>query len=127
MVVRLIERMRQRGLHADVGTLFTVPTLAELAMEIGGESREAAVPAAAIPHGCRAIAPEMLPLVSLTQAEVDRIVAGVDGGAANVQDVYPLAPLQEGIFFHHLLESGGDPYLESFVYDFDTSIRTGLA
>ena len=44
LAVRLIERMRRRGLFADVQALLTAPTLAELAATVSDEPIEVAVP-----------------------------------------------------------------------------------
>ncbi|WP_341720547.1 amino acid adenylation domain-containing protein [Micromonospora sp. FIMYZ51] len=71
-----------------------------------------------IPAGTTRITPDLLPLVTLTEQEIATIVAAVPGGAANVQDVYPLAPLQEGMYFHHLKESAHDPYVSSGLFSF---------
>ena len=111
LAVTVIERMREAGLALDVRALFASPTLKGLAEAAGGESRAIAVPENLIPAGCTAITPAMLPLVSLSQSDIEKIAAGVPGGTANIQDIYPLAPLQEGILFHHRLTQEGDVYL----------------
>ncbi|MCE0464975.1 non-ribosomal peptide synthetase, partial [Pseudomonas uvaldensis] len=122
LAVKLIERMRNAGLSADVRVLFSQPTLAALAAAVGGGS-EIVVPANRIPDGCTRITPDMLPLADLDQDAIDRIVTTVPGGVANVQDIYPLAPLQEGIVYHHLAAEQGDPYLQYMMFAFDSSTR----
>ena len=57
------------------------------------------------------LTPDMLPLIELSQSDIERILAQVPGGLANIQDLYALSPLQDGILFHHLLATRGDPYL----------------
>ncbi|WP_416768984.1 amino acid adenylation domain-containing protein [Pseudomonas sp. RHF3.3-3] len=122
LAVKLIERMRQIDLSADVRVLFGQPTLSALAAAVGGQ-REIEVPANVIPEGCQRITPDMLPLVGLSQDDIDRIVASVPGGVANVQDIYALAPLQEGILYHHLAATQGDPYLQYSLFSFDSLER----
>ncbi|TRL35819.1 amino acid adenylation domain-containing protein [Methylosinus sporium] len=119
LAMTLVERMRQQGLKTDARQLFADPTPAKLAAAVGSNA-EVAVPPNLIPAGCDAIVPEMLTLTKLNQADIDRIVGAVPGGASNVQDIYPLAPLQEGILFHHLMATKGDPYLANALLAFDT-------
>ncbi len=69
------------------------------------------------------LAPARLPLIRLTAEEVRRIAGCVTGGADNLQDIYPLAPLQQGILFHHLMAREGDPYLLFTQLSFDSRAR----
>ncbi|WP_416359102.1 amino acid adenylation domain-containing protein [Burkholderia pseudomallei] len=123
LAISLGDMMRERGLHADVRTLFNAETLAALAAQSGTDSIDVDVPPNLIPVGAARITPDMLPLVALTQPQIDAIAQQVDGGATNVQDIYPLAPLQEGMLFHHLLHTQGDLYLEPHLLAFRTRER----
>ncbi|WP_207284215.1 non-ribosomal peptide synthetase, partial [Pseudomonas sp. FW300-N2F2] len=122
LAVTLIERMRQAGLSTDVRILFGQPTLAALAATVGG-SKDIVVPVNRIALDCTRITPDLLTLTSLDQDAIDRIVSTVLGGARNVQDIYPLAPLQEGILYHHLAAEQGDPYVLQTQFAFDNRER----
>ncbi|MBU9196279.1 amino acid adenylation domain-containing protein [Burkholderia gladioli] len=112
LAVQLIERLRQIGLTLAIRDLFEQPALAALSATLG-QSREVVVPENRIGPDTRAITPDLLPLTDLSQTDIDRIVAQVPGGIANIQDIYALSPLQDGILFHHVLSTHGDPYLLS--------------
>ncbi|WP_143151505.1 non-ribosomal peptide synthetase, partial [Rhizobium tibeticum] len=101
LAVQLMERLRRLSLGVEVRTLFARPVLCDLAASLGSH-QEVAVPANLIREQSTAITPQMLPLIELVQPEIDRILATVPGGVGNIQDIYGLSPLQDGILFHHL-------------------------
>ncbi|MEQ1496943.1 MAG: amino acid adenylation domain-containing protein, partial [Novosphingobium sp.] len=121
IVITLIERLQKQGLSVDVQIVFAAPVLAEMAETISqSDDTLFIVPTNKIPSYCTAITPDMLPLVSLSQNEINSIVVNVAEGATNIQDIYPLAPLQQGILFHHLLEVKSDAYLKRSILSFDS-------
>ncbi|MGA8864068.1 MAG: amino acid adenylation domain-containing protein, partial [Gallionella sp.] len=120
LIMSVIQRMRQAGLHADVSSFFLEPTIAAVAAAAAEESPEIDMPPNLIPPGCNEITPDMLSLVQLSTKEIDRVAATVPGGAANIQDIYPLTPLQEGMLFHYRMADEGDPYLVTTVFGADS-------
>jgi amino acid adenylation domain-containing protein len=126
LIVQMMERLRRVGLTTNVRSIYESANLADLAAVLREQQQgsEPEVPANLIPAHCERITPQMLPLIELQPQHIERIVQAVPGGARNVQDIYPLAPLQEGMLFHHLLnEQGGDTYARSLLLELESRER----
>ncbi|KAF8945828.1 hypothetical protein BGZ46_005953, partial [Entomortierella lignicola] len=107
----MTERLRRCGLELSVRSLFDNPTLSAQAQSLRDLTDTDRVPENMITPSSTEITPGMLPLIDLTQDDINNIVSQVDGGVANIQDIYALSPLQDGILFHHIMATNGDPYL----------------
>ncbi|WP_286547721.1 non-ribosomal peptide synthetase [Variovorax sp. J22G73] len=125
LALRLLERVRTRGWKVQVRTLFQHSQLAAFAQALMQEQGrvEVVVPPNRIPVDCEAIEPGMLTLIELDAAQIARIESAVPSGALNIQDIYPLAPLQEGMLFHHQLQTQGDAYVTPLALSFDSEER----
>ncbi|KAF9344823.1 hypothetical protein BGX26_003855, partial [Mortierella sp. AD094] len=119
LAVQMIERLRRIGMEISVRTLFDTPTLSVLAQSLSKNHVTTEAPKNLITHDTSYITPELLPLIDLTQDDIDLIVSQVEGGVSNIQDIYALSPLQDGILFHHIMATKGDPYLLAINMSFD--------
>jgi amino acid adenylation domain-containing protein len=126
MIVKMIENLRRIGYAADVRQVFDNPRLSDLAAVLTPiESNKPEIPSAAIPLCCEAITPQMIPFIELTSEQIEAIVKETQGGAGNVQDIYPLAPMQEGILSHRLMNpEGSDVYVRTLLFSLSSRQKT---
>src|SRR5688572_16432570 len=48
--------------------------------------------------------------------QVSRLAETLPGGLANIQDIYPLSALQQGMLFHHVENENYDTYVLSVLF-----------
>jgi len=118
------------GISIPIRWIFEAPTPIELAERIrsSGQYTEPlpSIPVNSLLPGTSRITPDLLPLIHLSQAEIDHILKTVEGGAGNIQDIYPLTPLQEGMYFHSRLQKDGDSYMSRHLFAVDSLARADI-
>ena len=97
--IQVVARARREGLLITPQQLFENQTIAGLAA-VAGSVEEAGVAEGPVEGD--------FPLAGLGQAALDRVV----GNDPGVEDLYPLAPMQQGMLFHSLYTAGADLYVE---------------
>ncbi|KAF9342334.1 hypothetical protein BGX26_007768, partial [Mortierella sp. AD094] len=120
LAVQMIERLRRVELKLSIRALFDTPTLSALSQSLNKYHVETTAPVNRITPDTVMITPDLLPLIDLTQDDINAIVKQVNGGVTNIQDIYAPSPLQDGILFHHIMATKGDPYLLIICMSFDS-------
>ncbi|WP_234974719.1 condensation domain-containing protein, partial [Tenacibaculum agarivorans] len=128
LVVQLISRLQKINLNIGVKDIFSNATIASMSEKIGLSEEMYQVPANGITVGTDRIVPAMVPLLDFGQEDLDSIVASIPSGVGNIQDIYPLSPLQEGMYFHYLMsgKDQGDPYVLPNLLSFSDKDKRSL-
>lgn len=70
--------------------------------------------------------PNSLAVRSADLRQIQRLAEATPNGIDNVQDVYPLSPLQHGILFHHIENEGRDTYVLSVLFSAESRSQVNL-
>ena len=60
-------------------------------------------------NGAFGLTPSDIPLARLAQADLDRLATTLD--LRDIEDIYPLSPMQQGMLFHALRDGANDAYV----------------
>ncbi|TSD82791.1 amino acid adenylation domain-containing protein, partial [Mycobacterium sp. KBS0706] len=119
--LQVIARARRQGLVLTPRDMFqnqTVRVLAAVARPV--PTTPAADPAVA-PERAERLTPSDLPLVGLSQAQIDALPVP----AAEIADAYPLSPMQQGLLFHALHAPETGLYVNQVLATFDGPLDAG--
>src|SRR5262249_41992331 len=112
--IQLAGRSRKRGLNFSVRDVFVHQTVEALAAAV-----QPLVEQATSGPGRETDKPQKLPLISLTQSEIKIL----ETRHPELEEVWPLAPLQEGLLFHALYDrQGPDSYQWRMVLNIEGSV-----
>ncbi|HET6377221.1 MAG TPA: amino acid adenylation domain-containing protein [Methylocella sp.] len=103
--IQASSRLRAAGFEVTPRQMFLHPTVRELAprlRRIAGESNESHI------NSCQSFS-----LAELTTEEIDSLRARYD----DLDDIYPLTPMQEGMLFHCLMQPGSGVYILQDQYE----------
>ncbi|WP_038243176.1 non-ribosomal peptide synthetase, partial [Xenorhabdus bovienii] len=106
LTLKMVLALRRRGLFVDSYTLYQYPVLSELATQL-----QVSDPQETRSDMAERSMVEVSAWAQLSQTEIDVLTAAIPGGLANIQDIYPLGALQQGMIYHHLTNLAGDPYV----------------
>jgi len=67
----------------------------------------------------------MLAPLGFSEVEIGEVTAAALGGEDNIEDIYPLSQVQEGMLFHHLLNERIDTYVLLTLFELSSSDQIG--
>ncbi|MER2370200.1 amino acid adenylation domain-containing protein [Photorhabdus laumondii] len=110
--MKMLSHLKKQGYRLDIRALFEYPKLRDMAKQLQAIEQES----------LKLTAHEALESrVSLSETERALIVSQSPGGEQNIAGIYPLAPLQEGILFHHMMCGRSDLYVTPMLYSFPSN------
>lgn len=126
LIAQMVSNMSEKGWGVTVRDVYDAKDLQSLAKKLAASNGKSLnqdnSQSTGIPTDCQKIVNKHLDLIDLSQTEIKQISGKAPGGSGNIQDIYPLAPLQEGILFHHLLAESANTYVIPKLLKFESKV-----
>ena len=120
LIIQCKTRLFQLGYDLPINTLYGTASLSEIALLLEISEDELA-PETNIPSDAEILLPDMFPMADLDASSLNKIEHQIAGGTANIQDIYPLAPIQTGMLYHTLQATEHDPYIVKTVFECEST------